>query len=114
METYSRATTPRPPIRARGRLRCGSFTSPATYVISFQPLYAHKAAIIAAPKPATPPRAALDTPSQLPNMPDWAKCPQSPRPNKKGAAARPAMSTTFIDVSTDRMRPPNDTAPELM
>src|SRR5579872_2822743 len=42
-------TTAMPMISARGKLRAGLLTSPATIGIWFQPLYAHKAASMAVP-----------------------------------------------------------------
>jgi len=44
---------------------------------------------MAAPNPATPPHALLATPSQLPAIPDCAKCPQSPPANTKAVLVGP-------------------------
>ena len=69
---------------------------------------------MAAPNPASPPRAAGETPSQLPSAPDWAKCPQSPCPHSNADMPTPTISTTFKEVSTDTIRPPSDTAAQLI
>src|SRR5215472_11347581 len=105
---------PRPPIIARGRFRCGSFTSPATYVTSFQPLYAHIAPIIAAPNPATPPRADAATPSHAEPAADNAKCAQSPRASRKAPTPTPATTDTFSAAIADAIRPLTTTAAQLM
>src|ERR1700722_7866086 len=69
---------------------------------------------MAAPNPATPPRALLATPSQLPAIPDCAKCPQSPPANTKAPIPTQNTRPTLARVSQSAMRPPAETEAQLI
>src|ERR1700722_7087373 len=111
---YRAATVSVPPTKARGRLRCGSRISPDSGATFCQPSYAQSAPSMAAPKPATPPRALLATPSHVPAMPDCAKCPQSPDANTKAPIPTLRTSPTLAIVSNSAMRPPAATEAQLI
>src|SRR5258706_10802995 len=69
---------------------------------------------MAAPKPATPPRALGDTPSQVPPNPDPAKCDQSPGANRNAANPTPNTKATLARVTNNAVRPPVATVAQLM
>ena len=92
-------------MMARGRLRCGSRTSPAAIGRNCQPLYAHKAANIAAPKPAMPPLA-------LPGAARFSTVPVPP--NRKTPSATPRIATALATVRIDCTRPPSMTPAQLI
>jgi hypothetical protein len=100
-------------MNARGRFLCGSRISPASGATLFQPSYAHSAPSIAAPKPATPPRALAATPSQVPESPDPWKCANVPGASKKAPIPTPRTSPILAMVTTSAVRPPVATVVQL-